>query len=216
MIKVNANYFKAASLCMSREDTRYYLNGVYIEPCAAGGATLTATDGHRIVCIHDKDGICDKPAIVGLPNGALKKKMPEGEVIIQDDGLFRHGTFISMNSVIVDGSYPDYRRVVLLSQKNGLGHKGSPGFQGRYIGDFGKVGELLCQSQSIRIMPGPTESDPALVLFPSAKNAFGIIMPMRVTPAPEKFDWFIAGPAKPKKAKKAEPKEANKEAKKAA
>lgn len=211
MIKVKASYFKAASLCMSNEETRYYLNGVYIEPCAVGGVTLTATDGHRLVCIHDKDGTCDKPAIVGLPKGALKSRCPDGEINVGEDGLFRHGTFISLKSVLVDGAYPDYRHVVLLTQKGGLGHKAAPAIKGRYLSDFAKIASIL-QGQPddqmpVRIMTGPTDADPALVLFSATPEAFGIIMPMRAKSPPEKFAWFIAGPKKVKTTKKPEPKD---------
>lgn len=211
MIKVKASYFKAASVCMSTEETRYYLNGVYIEPCAAGGVTLTATDGHRLVCIHDKDGTCDKPTIVGLPKGALKVRNPEGDVTVGEDGLFRHGTFISLNTVIVDGTYPDYRHVVCLTEKSGLGHAAAPAIKGRYLADFARIASILAEQRddqmAVRIITGPAESEPALISFPSSAHAFGIIMPMRASPPPAKYQWFIAGPKKVKEAKKPEPKE---------
>lgn len=210
MIKVKANLFKAASVCMSTEETCYYLNGVYIEPCTAGGVTLTATNGHRLVCIHDKDGTCDKPAIVGLPKGALTSRNPDGEVIVDNDGLFKHGTFISLKSVIVDGNYPDYRHVVRLTEKAGLGHASAPAIKGRYLADFGRIASILQEQpddqMSVRIVTGPTENDPALVSFPSSSNAFGIIMPMRASAPPAKYDWFIAGVKETKAAKKREPK----------
>ena len=63
-IDVNAMLFKAARECQSSEETRYYLGGVYVQPHPERGALLVATDGHRLIAIHDETGICEKPAIV--------------------------------------------------------------------------------------------------------------------------------------------------------
>lgn len=204
MIKVNARYFKAASVCMSHEEVRYYLNGVYVQPCAAGGATLTATDGHRLICIHDAAGVCDKPAIVGLPKGALAARWLQGEVTVGEDGLFRHETFVSLKPVVVDGTYPDYRTVVALAEAEGFRPGALPAFNPAYIGDFAKIASLLgvnrdAAPEPIRMVPGKTESDPALVVFPNFSQAFGIVMPIRARDNPPKYSWFIAGEPKPKK-----------------
>jgi hypothetical protein len=212
MIKVSANYFKAASLCVSKEETRYYLNGVFVEPCAAGGVTLTATDGHRLISIYDQDGDCTESAIVGLPKGALLKALPTGEVIVSDDGIFRHDTFISMKPVIIDGMFPDWRRVVVGT----FGTRPTfPAINSFYMSDFGKIAGLVSgnlDNRMTRLIGGATDADPAWVSFPNCPNAFGIIMPMRGDAPQKKYPWFIAGPAQPKKVKKTEPKAEEKKA----
>src|SRR5256885_2092412 len=63
MIKVNARLFAAAWVCISTEESRYYLNGVRIEPLAEG-CVMVATDGHRLIAIRDPSGTCDKADIV--------------------------------------------------------------------------------------------------------------------------------------------------------
>jgi hypothetical protein len=205
MIKVSANYFKAASLCVSKEETRYYLNGVFVEPCAAGGVTLTATDGHRLISIYDQSGTCTESAIVGLPKGALLKALPGGEVIVSDDGIFRHDTFISMKSVVIDGSYPDWRRACV----GAFGSRPTfPAINSYYLSDFGKIAGIISgnlDSRMIRLIGGETDADAAWVAFPNSPNVFGIIMPMRGDAPPKKYPWFIAGVAQPKKSKKADP-----------
>src|SRR5450759_523711 len=60
------NYFRAANECRSTEETRYYLNGVYIAPHPDKGVILTATDGHRLISLHDEAGKCSAAKIVNI------------------------------------------------------------------------------------------------------------------------------------------------------
>ena len=64
-----ADFLHLASLFRSTEGTRYYLNGVYVEPAAGGGVVLVATDGHRLCVFHDAEGFIDTPSIVVPPMG---------------------------------------------------------------------------------------------------------------------------------------------------
>jgi DNA polymerase III sliding clamp (beta) subunit (PCNA family) len=68
---VNADLFRIVYSCVSTEETRYYLNGVHVEPHPVKGAILVATDGHRMLIAHDKDGSCSGPIIVQMPRFAL-------------------------------------------------------------------------------------------------------------------------------------------------
>lgn len=67
-VTVSARAYAAAMLAQSTEQTRYYLNGVCVEPAADGGVNLVATNGHIIIAIHDPEGeangkwICPVPA----------------------------------------------------------------------------------------------------------------------------------------------------------
>lgn len=47
---------------VSSEETRYYLNGVLIEPHKDGGAVMTATDGHIMATVYDPNAFCAGPA----------------------------------------------------------------------------------------------------------------------------------------------------------
>lgn len=58
---VSAEMFKRAMAAVSKEERRYYLNGVHVAPCDAGGALLVATDGRRLVVLRDPHGY--------VPNG---------------------------------------------------------------------------------------------------------------------------------------------------
>jgi len=81
MFQFSANLFRIAYQCASNESTRYYLNGVFVEPAKHGrpGVTMTTTDGHRLISIYDESGKTDQSAIISLrrndgndPNFALK------------------------------------------------------------------------------------------------------------------------------------------------
>lgn len=54
---VSADLFRRALAAVSKEETRYYLNGVNIEACPTGGALLVATDGSRMIVLHDPEGV---------------------------------------------------------------------------------------------------------------------------------------------------------------
>ena len=53
---LDADLFLRAYSAVSTEETRYYLNGVHIEPAPDGGVLMVATDGHRLLCIRDPKG----------------------------------------------------------------------------------------------------------------------------------------------------------------
>jgi hypothetical protein len=55
MIKFASKYLPALMKFMAKNDIRYYLMGIHIEPDPKGGAILCATDGHRMLVIKDKD-----------------------------------------------------------------------------------------------------------------------------------------------------------------
>lgn len=106
----------AVSFAISTEETRYYLNGVYMHP-GADGALLVATDGHRLakrwLAI---DG--DAPNGIILPRKTVRvllSHLPkEGDVTIESDdskiALTMPG--LRLVSKLIDGTFPDYTRVI--------------------------------------------------------------------------------------------------------
>lgn len=223
-IRCNANLFRIASLCQSSEETRYYLCGVYVEPHHAGGVTLTTTDGHRLLCIRDESGFADESAIIQLSADAIRackgKKFETRTLIV--DGLDAT-VYCSQNAeelglpvaisakCRVDGTFPDYRRVVPKDYSQTV----SDAFAGEFLASFGAIaGELARhfegtskskdryernRSDGLRIVSGEIGA-PSFVLFEKVENAFGLIMPTskpgNSRGAPE---WFRA-PVKPETA----------------
>lgn len=53
----------------SHEETRYYLNGLNMEPHPEGGVIVTATDGHRLFTVHDPAAELAEPCILQFSAG---------------------------------------------------------------------------------------------------------------------------------------------------
>ena len=107
---------------ISTEETRYYLNGIYLHVAEEGQPVLraAATDGHRLarVTVPRPDGADGMPGII-VPRkciGELRKLLDEvdGSVEIALSGSkirFGLGSAI-LTSKLIDGTFPDYSRVI--------------------------------------------------------------------------------------------------------
>lgn len=108
---------------ISTEETRYYLNGVYLHAAKNNGAAVlraVATDGHRLARME-----------VGLPEGAeqipgviiprktvtelyklLEESAEKVEIALSESKIrFKVGHAILV-SKLIDGTFPDYERVI--------------------------------------------------------------------------------------------------------
>ncbi len=108
---------------ISTEETRYYLNGIYLHVAEDnGGAVLkaAATDGHRLarVTVPQPSGAAGMPGVI-IPRkcvAELRKLLDEvdGSVEVSLSGTkirFGLGTAI-LTSKLIDGTFPDYSRVI--------------------------------------------------------------------------------------------------------
>jgi DNA polymerase-3 subunit beta len=108
---------------ISTEETRYYLNGIYLHPAGTGkGATLraVATDGHRLAQFELPlpAGAAGMPGII-VPRktvGEVRRlvEIDEAEVGIElSQGKIRFSIADAMlTSKLIDGTFPDYVRVI--------------------------------------------------------------------------------------------------------
>lgn len=222
-IKVSAALFRACSEFVSKEDTRYYLSGVCVQPHAEGGAVLVATDGPRMLVAHDVDASCDKSRIVHLPKDAAAtlakviKTNESAELTVDDDGIVSCSSYRSTDGCFIDGTFPDWPRALRPALDCAKARfYGKPVFaaasmNGNYVGSFGKAANMLSPSSGgdapIRLVTF-TESDPALVLFPNHSNVFGVLMPMRAPVIGDAFPAFMKSvfdpPKQPQKRRPAE------------
>lgn len=71
LVIVRPSVMEAMAVIASKEETRYYLCGVYIQPHKDGGLVLVATDGHIIVVVRDYQGYAEgAPQIWDFPGHA--------------------------------------------------------------------------------------------------------------------------------------------------
>lgn len=206
MIKCNAELFRIATSCQSKEEARYYLCGVFVEPHGVKGVMLTATDGHRLISIYDENGFADEKAIISLSPAALKecKATKHSKRILVVDGANAavHGEDLegTPGDVVavspkcrVDGVFPDYRRVV---PKIEFTDKTRPAhFDGRLLSTFCDIAADLMKEKGERTKPlvrvlGDVDS-PAVVLFANDERAFGVLMPVRGA-GKEALPWWFS------------------------
>ena len=106
---------------ISTEETRYYLNGIYLhEVPAAGTLRAVATDGHRLAQaqIARPEGAKGMPGVIVPRKTVLEVvKLIEGsddevEVALSASKIrFTAGNLV-LTSKLIDGTFPDYERVI--------------------------------------------------------------------------------------------------------
>jgi len=108
---------------ISTEETRYYLNGIYLHAIEAGGKLklrFVATDGHRLARAE-----IDAPAgVEGMPGVIIPRKtvnelqklvdVPDVAVIVELSETKIRFTIggVILTSKLIDGTFPDYQRVI--------------------------------------------------------------------------------------------------------
>lgn len=104
--------------CISTEETRYYLNGVYLH-AVEGRLVAVATDGHRLMRNTGPEGTMDYGVIlprklVGLlPKGAVTVELTQNKVRVTSGSTV-------ITSKLIDGTFPDYVRVIPTGNSNVL------------------------------------------------------------------------------------------------
>jgi DNA polymerase III sliding clamp (beta) subunit (PCNA family) len=200
-IRVNADLFRLAYAAVSKEETRYYLNGVHIEPHPVKGAVLVSTDGHRMVCIHDDQGDCDQNIIVQLPSFALAlcaSKKGRGlaidrrvleidpksgtativnEHVGKDKLVERSEPLVTAHRAIIDGTFPDWRRVTPHGEMEAAG---LTGFSSKFIAELGKFGQQFGgNGMHFLRQKDAGEGSPVAIRWSRIEHIFAVLMPMR-------------------------------------
>lgn len=108
---------------ISNEETRYYLNGIYMHTIEVEGQTMlraVATDGHRLarVEVPAPAGAAGMPGII-VPRKAVSEvqKLAESgveEIKVEVSTSKIRFTFgdVVLTSKLIDGTFPDYLRVI--------------------------------------------------------------------------------------------------------
>lgn len=109
---------------ISTEETRYYLNGIFLHVLEADGAPVlraVATDGHRLARVE----IPAPAGSVGMPGVIVPRKaVAEIQKLLDDGGetvgidlspakiRLRFADGLTLISKLIDGTFPDYQRVI--------------------------------------------------------------------------------------------------------
>ena len=108
---------------MSTEETRYYLNGIYLHEAEHDGVSVlraVATDGHRLARFEMPlpEGASGMPGII-VPRKAIQElrklsdDAADGIKISMSESKIRFEfDHIVLTSKLIDGKFPDYQRVI--------------------------------------------------------------------------------------------------------
>ena len=173
---IATDLLKAALVCASSEESRYYLRGVHL---ATSGHMVT-TDGHRMFVAR----LTDRPAVdVIVPYDAVAAALKMAGARTKDIEIELLANRIGQITYApVDGTFPDWRRVVPTGEEtpstkpelnDGPEHVH---FNHTYIGDLAKMGKLLGGASMLHPR---SASHPCLVTFGERADCFAVLMPMR-------------------------------------
>lgn len=109
-LNITAEHLKGAIECASTDATRFYLGGAYVHP-VDGGFAVVATNGHCLFYAQTLEP-CDDFAGLIIPTDAIKLALKaSGRAFCLELDTERH-TLGAVNFQPVDGTFPDYRRVI--------------------------------------------------------------------------------------------------------
>lgn len=219
--EISANALRAAATFISAEETRYYLNGVYVSSVPSGGVICIATDGRRIAAVYDQHGVAEREAILRMDWGAKSLKTMKGEAVprrvefelgehaatdpvaarvMAKRGLIKGtdkldaGVYGGLAEVAeVDGTFPDYRRVIPYDAIGKDCAEGVFGVNAKFIADcatvFSIAGETSIPDGRHIAIDRTAPGEPLFVTRPGLDTAFCVVMPVNVKPITS-FPWL--------------------------
>lgn len=182
---IDVRKLKAAAIAAAGvEETRYYLQSVYIEPMR-DDIRMTSTDGHALICArqdyHSDDGLATRPAPFIMPADLIAKvKLTKKH----GAAAFANVTFDASTQQItiefdgaiygakaIDGAYPNYRAVIPAEAPTPAvpAH-----YDSKYLAALDKAAALLGAPRAVIAQAG---ENAALVSL-GTPDAFGVLMPM--------------------------------------
>ena len=109
-----------ARTVMSQEETRHYLNGIYLHP-SQGRLAAVATDAHRLCYVaaplpeeaRELEGvIIPRKTVTKLYRLICEDPEQEATLSFSKNTMKFRGNKVSLLSKLIDGTFPDYQRVV--------------------------------------------------------------------------------------------------------
>ncbi|MBN49948.1 MAG: hypothetical protein CMN85_10435 [Spongiibacteraceae bacterium] len=205
--RIQARHLAAAMVIAAKDDIRYYLNGVCIEPAPDGGILLVSTDGHRLLVIHDPDGFASEQFILprnpdlirvcnksSLPNGSQRDMKRVSRIVVRGGLAYAVNNCFDLESPEfdptttncawpfnpIDGRFADWRRVLAESDNENDEGKKSFSVNPKYFGDFEVVKKHLGGTWGVVLHTGKNQ-DKTYVEIPANQDmrAFGVVMHSR-------------------------------------
>ena len=182
---VNKEAFIKVDAFKSKDNSRYYLQGVYITP-ATEGVYLIATCGHKLALWHDKTGTIEgKPQIIRVDKNlisSLKKdklteniQITENEIALVDikqEEVIKKSSFNELSGFFVDGTFPDWERTFPTGSPSAIP---SISVNAKYMTEFA-LGERTTASVNFTFYG---EKSPLVIRNYKFPQFLGLLMPIR-------------------------------------
>jgi len=173
-VALDANILRAALICTSTEETRYYLQGVSIEPNPRD-LRVVSTDGHRLFCAL-VTGAATVPEKFLIPRDALARALKgykHTHLYISREGNLWHAGDVIFTPI--DGVFPEsWPRTI---PKDAPEKLTAAHFNPAYLVDMKKIAEALGGKGSVATVHQDGEN-PALVTFGVREDCLAVLMPM--------------------------------------
>jgi DNA polymerase III subunit beta len=196
---LNLRVLNALSLFASKDETRYYLQGVCIE-AEERGSTYVGTDGHRLIAYRDDLAPDDDDnTLLGVfivPTLHCKHfkldKEDDGRAVLHGADAGRisiaHG-FTDVTFMPIDGIYPHWRRSLPQGTPSGKVAQ----FNVTFLADLRKLTKQLSLSEPFIAHNGDA---PAYIWFSGHPQVMGVIMPIKTIDEMEREApaWVRRGP----------------------
>lgn len=198
----------ALSHCMSKEATRYYLNGICIEHTERGGLVAVATDGHRLGSMKLSPMQVDAQSaariegefsyiitreavewIAGLPKKFTSPHLITFEFTAATVKLSLFPTMISAEFGLIDGNFPDWRRVMQAE------HTPSISFNAEYIKQLAMALKKAGDARTTAITFSLTDIGAPAIITSGQEGLQFVLMPMREYATARHTNAHVAIPA---------------------
>ena len=127
--QVILNLINKTKFAISNEETRYFLNGLYLniyEKDSKSEVTIVGTDGHRLAKsshllnqkVEQVTGVIIPKKTINELSKLLSDIDQDIEIIISSNKIIFYINNLVFVSKLIDGTFPDYKRVIPNDNKN--------------------------------------------------------------------------------------------------
>ena len=185
-MKINAHAFAAVHQVVSNQETRFYLQGVYVEPTGE----LVAIDGHSMLVakLYDSLNLPSRGVIVKADKNLITAaKKQKADAIIFSENIAGIATVLDENGAalgagnveIIDGTFPNWSLIFELALKHEEPSKQRSSFSCNMIATLCVVAKIASGSRDAEIDICCQGLDPSPVRFPRSQWLTGVIVSIR-------------------------------------
>jgi hypothetical protein len=184
--RILSQYYAEAGLFVTKEQSRYSLYSLRIEPHPEKGVVVVATDGHTMGVFYDRGGECDADGVTLIFNSLLSEMCNSEKTLeVNDDGsasvLTKGYEIARFSDIQTNGKFPTWRDV--LPNKNDVERND---YNPEYLERCAKAGRasyphLAIWSGTDGKQVTNINERAAVVTVYERDDCFFLVMPMRQT-----------------------------------